>query len=605
MNQSWSTEKLVETWLKGLEEPLSDIERAELNRALTEHPYLRERLIHLAQEQSWLMWHGAAEVESTPTASEGTPAAPIQMDPVPERLFENAEQLPNTLLHRFFALPFFGIVVGFLIGALVAGYVVRSIFVQHSTGPITRDPFASPGDDSSTSPAYAATLVSVTNCQWDSLGRPSETDPGSRVRPGQVLRLVEGIAEISSTRPDGGSGRFVLEGPLAMVMTGDGTPTLQYGKLFAAIDPRNDEFLLGTPLGQVVVDGSASLGVVASGEDVTIHVFAGTATFELLWSADALEEEQYTVAAGSSLRLASGKDNILNVQRGDSNERNFIASVPMTEDRLAIGGEYVAAVRQMNPLAYWRFESDTEQCVRNEIADRLHLRIRGDIGWRDYPGNRSAELGVADKSGYLLTDEDFGDQMIKAYSVEAWVKPSHIHSGAILGLLDWSTETPVTGRHGILLDLSGPTGPWSNRLAMATDTTRSPIHPRFHPERLRFLQRVPLSADANVGTACYSTAIYDCRKWQHFAGVKDGKSLKLYINGQLVAEEKDENDGPTGLRALVGQVWPSGIVGKKPARQFVGEVDEVAVYGQALNHQEIVKHFRLGHGAASAEKTSK
>jgi hypothetical protein len=599
--QPWSTEKLVENWLKGLDEPLDEAERAELNRMLAEQPHLRERLILLAQEQSWLMWHGASDVDSTPTAREGVPPAPIQMEPEPENTLGSGEPLPNSLLHRLFALPFFGIAAGFLIVALAAGYIVREIFVEHSTGPITRDPFASAGSEASAPPAYAATLVSVTNCRWDSLGRPAETEAARKVLPGQVLRLVEGIAEISSTRPDGGSGRFVLEGPLAMVMTGDGTPTLQHGKLFAAIDPKDDEFLLGTPLGQVLVDGSASLGVVASGEDVTIHVFAGSATFELLWSADSLEDEQFTIAAGLSLRLTSAADNSLNVQRGDSNERNFIASVPMTEDRLAIGSEYVAAVRQAEPLAYWRFESDAGQCVRNEVADRFHLRIRGDIGWRDYPGNRSAELGAADKSGYLLTDDDFGDQMIAAYSVEAWVKPSHIHSGAIFGLLDWSNDTPVTGRHGILLDLSGPAGPWTKRLETTTDVTRAPIHPGFHPERLRFLQRVPLSADANVGTACYSKAIYDCRKWQHFAGVKDSTSLKLYINGQLVTEEKDENDGPTGLRALVGQVWPSGIVGKKPARQFVGEVDEVAVYGHSLERSEIVKHYRLGHGSAAGK----
>jgi hypothetical protein len=328
-------------------------------------------------------------------------------------------------------------------------------------------------------------------------------------------------------------------------------------------------------------------------------VFAGSATFELLWSAESFDEDQFRITAGTSLRLIVGKNRTLQVHRGNANEHSFIATVPMAEDRLVIGNDYLAAVRQAQPLAYWRFESDTAHGVRNEVGDCFHLRIHGEMGWRDYPGNRAAELGVAGKPGYFLTDDDFGDTLSKSYSLEAWVKPSHIHLGAILGFLDWSTETPLTGRHGILLELCGPAGPWSNRLPTDSDPPRSPSNPIFHPERLRLLQRVPPSADGNLGTSCYSKSAYECRKWQHYAGVKDGKSLRLYINGELVAEQSDDNDAPAGLRALVGQVWPSGIVGKKPSRQFVGEIDEMAVYGRALEPSELIKHYRLGHEAPS------
>jgi hypothetical protein len=603
--QPWSNEKLVETWLRGLEEPLDDAERAELNRALAEQPHLRERLILLAQEQSWLMWHGAADDEKTPAdseavASEGTLPAPIEIEPEPDKPFH-----PGSFFSHWFPKPFglniLAIAIGFFVGALAAGMVVRGFFLEYATGPITTDPFLADNEVSRRG-AYAATLVDVTNCRWETTGGSAEILEGNNVRPGQVLRLVEGIAEISSTRPHGGSGRFVLEGPLAMVMTGDGTPTLQYGRLFAAIDPKGDEFLLGTPLGQVTVDGSASMGVVASGEDVMIHVFAGSVTFELLWSAETLDEDQFKIAAGASLRLTSGKNGTLNVQRGNSNERSFIASVPMTEDRLTISDRYVSTVRQARPLAYWRFESDSGRCVRNEVADRLHLKVHGGIGWRDYPGNRSAELGNSKKSGYLLTDDSFDSEIQKAYSVEAWVKPSHIHSGSIVGFLDWSDETPLTARHGILLDLCGPAGPWAKQ--SPSSLNRAPIHPAFHPQQLRFLQRVPPNADANLGTSCFSPRAYECRKWQHFAGVKDGKSLKLFINGELVSQEQDENDAPSGLRVLVGQVWPTGIVGIKPSRQFAGELDEIAVYDRALDRQELAEHFRLGHEASSNSATT-
>jgi hypothetical protein len=233
------------------------------------------------------------------------------------------------------------------------------------------------------------------------------------------------------------------------------------------------------------------------------------------------------------------------------------------------------------------------------MSSQFHFRLRGEVGWRDYPGNRAIELGSAQKPGYLLTDDNLGDAIRTAYSVEAWVKPSHFHSGALFGMVDWPEEAPVAARHGVLLDLCGPT-----KWQQMPPKNRSPVHPGFHPKQVRFLQRVPLSADANLGTSCYSVEPYECRRWQYLVGIKDGNSLKLFVDGELISEEKDENQCPAGLRALIGQAWPTGIVGTRPLRQFVGELDEVALYDRALEANEIREHFRLGHVSPLANNTS-
>jgi len=80
--------------------------------------------------------------------------------------------------------------------------------------------------------------------------------------------------------------------------------------------------------------------------------------------------------------------------------------------------------------------------------------------------------------------------------------------------------------------------------------------------------------------------------------------LRLYLNGELVAQAADDNDAPAGIDDLIGYVWPSGIVGNRPSRQFVGEVDEVAVYERALDHSEVHKHYQLGHESAPSNPPS-
>jgi len=74
-----------------------------------------------------------------------------------------------------------------------------------------------------------ARLVKLTNCHWDATRTTADLNRGSELRPGQSLHLVEGVAEINSTLPDGTVEQFQLEGPLGLMMTSQHVPTLLYG----------------------------------------------------------------------------------------------------------------------------------------------------------------------------------------------------------------------------------------------------------------------------------------------------------------------------------------------------------------------------------------
>ena len=449
----------------------------------------------------------------------------------------------------------------------------------------------------------AGTLVNITNCRWNPGYSGADYIDGSEIYSGQTLNLLEGIAAIPVTYPYGGTGRFVLEGPLAMVVAGDSSSMLQYGKLFAAVDSKKVPYALGTPLGQVFISGSASVGVVAASQDVTVHAFAGDVDFELLWPSE-VDEDRFRVSAGTSLRLSVDKSGALTIHRGEANQVCFVINVPMAQSRLAIPDDYVTAVRRARPLAYWRFESDHDGVVRNEIEDRLHLRIHGNVGWCDYVGNRAIEFGSGQNSGKLYSDDALDGAISKEFSLEAWVKPSHIHTASIVSLANWSTDGTELPRHLAMLELRGPTGPFLRE--QPDSLQRSPMHPRLYPERTRFLYRSPPGSDGNIGTSAYSKESYVTRQWQHLVGIHQGRELRLYLNGKLISTAEDHSE-PTieKMKILIGQLHPP--VGGLPRdrRAFVGELDEVAIYGRALSDSEIKEHFALSiHKPAGMNRDS-
>src|SRR5690606_34137652 len=149
-----------------------------------------------------------------------------------------------------------------------------------------------------------------------------------------------------------------------------------------------------TPMGEVNISGEGAFGIVATSGDVTIHSFLGEEIqFEPAHSLEFLgSEASFRIPEGTSLRLvAQGAG--LRVDRGEANERSFVVNVPENTSNLPISTTYVEAVRSDKPLAYWRFERLDDKLVKNEMSDRWHCILKGEVGWHDYAGNRAIEFG--------------------------------------------------------------------------------------------------------------------------------------------------------------------------------------------------------------------
>jgi hypothetical protein len=95
------------------------------------------------------------------------------------------------------------------------------------------------------------------------------------------------------------------------------------------------------------------------------------------------------------------------------------------------------------------------------------------------------------------------------------------------------------------------------------------------------------------GKSCYSNCLYGLRRWQHIVAVKRGKAMQLYHDGKKVAEAVDKSRLPHAFYLAIGQHFCSNLAVGQYA--FVGQLDELAIYGRALRMDEIVRHYEIIH----------
>jgi hypothetical protein len=501
----------------------------------------------------------------TPAKSDNSPRESSQQPPHVKALrstTRTSSPLVGWLISGLSIAAMLGI--GTMLGGLVTWWAIRSGADRIADRVL---------DSRSPRSPYVAKFVQGTACIWAPDTVPPQYEDG-KLRRGESLNLMEGLAEIELELVTGGKATLQIEGPARMVLTAEGTPSLNLGKFAAAVYPGLGEFTMDTPFGQVTVLKETSLGIAVHGLDVEVHVFDGQATFISPWSPDGNSIDRFTIEAGESLQLSIADAAAMKATPGKADPGRFVSLTSMVSDQLEITSEYVAAVKQAAPIVYWRFEDVKEGQIQNEVGDHYNGVISGTPDWVTQGENRAIELGggLSNESlkAYVESSDPFGDAIRESYSVEVWVKPSHYHLGT---LVSFARGVPGGSDHGVLLELGGPL------------TTPSTIE---HPGRIRFLHRDPPSGDPVAGTQCFSKSAYELRRWEHLVAVKDGGEMRLYVNGKQVVKADDNTALAENLTLLIGQLDQH-----RDWRRFVGQLDELAVYNRALSDAEIRKHFQL------------
>jgi len=77
--------------------------------------------------------------------------------------------------------------------------------------------------------------------------------------------------------------------------------------------------------------------------------------------------------------------------------------------------------------------------------------------------------------------------------------------------------------------------------------------------------------------------------WIHLVGTYDGAKWNLYRNGALVASHS-----AAGALSITNGNWAIGATGNGWGDNYVGNVDEVAIYNKALSASQVAAHYVAG-----------
>ncbi|MEX2214806.1 MAG: LamG domain-containing protein [Phycisphaeraceae bacterium] len=237
---------------------------------------------------------------------------------------------------------------------------------------------------------------------------------------------------------------------------------------------------------------------------------------------------------------------------------------------------YEQAVLADNPIAYWQLNeaagsTSVVDTVAGRVATVIGNPVLGSPGpSSDFPGiGSTGNTAVAfDGSGDALETSGVNNVPYGAgdYSVELWFQASFASTSINRDLFSATNA----GGHGTLLEIQPVSG-----------TGR----------RLRFLHRAPTGSSG--GQDVFFTLpgngdpFWDT--FHHLVGVKDDITggMVLYLDGIAVgANTPSGNFGATAMTIDIGRLVPGSNL-----RDFLGTIDEVAIYTQALSASQVAAHF--------------
>lgn len=370
-----------------------------------------------------------------------------------------------------------------------------------------------------------------------------------------------------------GGQTLTLRGPARFELINDKEMRIGPGDLSQRVVKNHKTYMIHVPGGVVADLGTEfSLKVAADGT-TDVRVFDGKAVVSSTDSGNRTRYERILVA-GESVRISEMlKDSPLSA--GD-----FLRPHPdAVKTPSPAGKAYAEAVKSSAPLAWWRFENENANRISAEASNIPPLVLLGAPQVLGVPEHRFVYTDTEDYAGFATTETGLAglDRPGGGITVECLLHPeSEQHMTALL-----------------LEDLTMPAPPVVDYLPQRIQIERAGrsgesighVHP---PYAIRAMARVP-SGYAG-GANAYTADSYLARRWVHVAQTHDGEMLRLFADGELVNETPDVK-GFQGslLRPVIGVLRPTQ---DEYRRQWIGGIDEVALYDRALRQEEVSAHFR-------------
>jgi len=98
------------------------------------------------------------------------------------------------------------------------------------------------------------------------------------------------------------------------------------------------------------------------------------------------------------------------------------------------------------------------------------------------------------------------------------------------------------------------------------------------------------SFDRTKNTQLFSATTIPTNEWTHLAGVSDGTTMKLYVNGVL----SSSTNWTYGINVASSPITIGCTMQFSPTSFFNGQIDEVSLYNEALSDCDIQSIYLVG-----------
>ena len=244
---------------------------------------------------------------------------------------------------------------------------------------------------------------------------------------------------------------------------------------------------------------------------------------------------------GDFAAAAQWQKDAIELMPGEQSKLEEIARVQLYESGKHSPAEYVKPL-----VARWKFdETDSQAEVRDSSGNGLHARLAGD-----------AAIRLDSEKGYVLNLDGQGD----------WLNCGNDTSFNLTGEMTLSAWVKTTAE-----------GPWQSIVTKGESAWRL-----TEMDPLQFGLRGINTSPAVMTSVGASHAVSD-GQWHHVAAVYDGRSMFLYVDGELSAYEKAYgsvaiNHAPV----LVGANADANL-----GCEWLGSIDDVRIYNCALTRAEV------------------
>lgn len=177
------------------------------------------------------------------------------------------------------------------------------------------------------------------------------------------------------------------------------------------------------------------------------------------------------------------------------------------------------------------------------------------------PASGNAAAFAASSNSYISAPDSNSLDVTNTLTVEAWIKPSE-------GGGEWAL---IMGKQQNAVDAN----PWYSYRLLAASANSSE---KGFPRKVAF----QIAPEGSGETGVESTTIVQNNVWTHVAGVYDGSTVKIYINGVL------ENSNPVSGNIRISDL--PLYFGKAPwtnYNNYNGMIDEVRVWNVARTAEQI------------------